>query len=237
MKEWRSLQKESAAMYTASPLEDNMFEWHFTIKGQSGTEFEQGKYHGRILLPTEYPFKPPSIVFLTPNGRFQLHNKICLTMTQYHPEQWQPAWDIRCILLALISYMPSEVSNSVGDLNYSAEQRKQLAKDNILNHKRSETPRSTAKTPKFTFSIPQSQISPPSPKEAPLPTPMPASNTSDPSPRVQSNHPAPPVVEPVQQWQMPDDNLAYGMSSKQWDCAILTASLVLSYFLYNKFIV
>ncbi|KAJ1964487.1 hypothetical protein IWQ62_002917, partial [Dispira parvispora] len=129
MKEWRSLQKENAAMYTASPLEDNLFEWHFTIKGQKGTEFEQGKYHGRILLPTEYPFKPPSIVFLTPNGRFQLHKKICMTMTEYHPEQWQPAWDIRCILLALISYMPSEVSNSVGDLNYSVEQRKQLARD------------------------------------------------------------------------------------------------------------
>ncbi|KAJ1909133.1 Ubiquitin-conjugating enzyme E2 J1 [Tieghemiomyces parasiticus] len=127
MKEWRTLQRENSPHYEAAPLEDNLFEWHFTLRGQAGTDFEGGKYHGRIQLPVEYPFKPPSVIFLTPNGRFQLHKKICLSMTQYHPEDWQPAWDIRCILLALISFMPSEVSNSVGDINYSSDQRKQLA--------------------------------------------------------------------------------------------------------------
>lgn len=33
---------------------------HFTIRGADGTDFEGGVYHGRILLPPEYPFKPPS---------------------------------------------------------------------------------------------------------------------------------------------------------------------------------
>jgi ubiquitin-conjugating enzyme E2 J1 len=28
-------------------------------------EFEGGRYHGRILLPAEYPFKPPAIMMLT----------------------------------------------------------------------------------------------------------------------------------------------------------------------------
>ena len=30
-----------------------------------------GVYHGRILLPPEYPFKPPAFMMLTPSGRFQ----------------------------------------------------------------------------------------------------------------------------------------------------------------------
>uniref|UniRef100_A0A1X7SER8 UBC core domain-containing protein n=1 Tax=Amphimedon queenslandica TaxID=400682 RepID=A0A1X7SER8_AMPQE len=30
-----------------------------------GTDYEGGRYHGHILLPPEYPMKPPSIVILT----------------------------------------------------------------------------------------------------------------------------------------------------------------------------
>jgi len=51
--------------YWARPLEDNLFEWHFTVRGPSGTDFEGGLYHGRILLPPEYPMKPPNIILLT----------------------------------------------------------------------------------------------------------------------------------------------------------------------------
>lgn len=50
-------------------------EWHCTLRGTSGTEFEGGLYHFRILLPAEYPFRPPSIMMLTPNGRFELNTK------------------------------------------------------------------------------------------------------------------------------------------------------------------
>lgn len=35
-----------------------------------------GIYHGRILLPSEYPFKPPSFLMLTPNGRFETGVKV-----------------------------------------------------------------------------------------------------------------------------------------------------------------
>lgn len=51
--------------YFASPLEDNLFEWHFTVRGPPGTEFEGGYYHGRILLPSQYPMQPPNIILLT----------------------------------------------------------------------------------------------------------------------------------------------------------------------------
>lgn len=53
--------------YFACPLEDNLFEWHFTVRGPPNTEFEGGFYHGRILLPTQYPMQPPNIILLTVN--------------------------------------------------------------------------------------------------------------------------------------------------------------------------
>jgi len=115
--------------YHAAPLENDMFEWHFTIKGADKTDFEGGVYHGRILLPAEYPFKPPNIIFLTPNGRFQTNMKVCLSFSAYHPELWQPAWGIRLILEALISFLPTKGDGAVGALDWTSAERKRLAKE------------------------------------------------------------------------------------------------------------
>ena len=73
MKEAQELSTPTELFY-AQPLEDNIFEWHFTIRGPPDTDFDGGIYHGRILLPAEYPMKPPSIILLTVLlRRFFLH--------------------------------------------------------------------------------------------------------------------------------------------------------------------
>lgn len=53
-------------------------EWHCTMRGPKDTEFEGGIYHFRILLPAEYPFRPPSVMMLTPSGRFELNTKVSM---------------------------------------------------------------------------------------------------------------------------------------------------------------
>ncbi|XP_026474369.1 ubiquitin-conjugating enzyme E2 J1-like [Ctenocephalides felis] len=113
--------------YYAFPLEENLFEWHFTIRGQPGTEFDGGLYHGRILLPSTYPMQPPYIIFLTPNGRFEVNKKICLSISGHHPETWQPSWSIRTALLALIAFMPTSGKGTIGSLDYTEDERKLLA--------------------------------------------------------------------------------------------------------------
>lgn len=124
----RELALDPSDQYCAAPLEHDMFEWHFTIRGAVGTDFEGGVYHGRILLPAEYPYKPPHIVFLTPSGRFETNTKVCLSFSAYHPELWQPAWGIRLILEALISFLPTPGDGAIGALDYKPEERKRLAK-------------------------------------------------------------------------------------------------------------
>ncbi|KAH7645099.1 ubiquitin-conjugating enzyme E2 J1 [Dermatophagoides farinae] len=113
--------------YYARPLEDNIFEWHFTVRGASDSDFSGGLYHGRIILPNEYPMKPPSIIMLTPNGRFELNKKICLSISGHHPETWMPSWSIRTVLLAIISFMPTPALGHIGALDYSSEERRALA--------------------------------------------------------------------------------------------------------------
>jgi len=114
--------------YSAAPLEDNLFEWHFTVRGPGETEFEGGIYHGRIIVPPEYPMKPPDIILLTPNGRFEVGKKICLSISGHHPETWQPSWSIRTALLAIIAFMPTPAQGTIGSLDYSTEERRALAR-------------------------------------------------------------------------------------------------------------
>mmetsp|Transcript_4507 Transcript_4507/g.5580 ORF Transcript_4507/g.5580 Transcript_4507/m.5580 type:complete len:299 (-) Transcript_4507:701-1597(-) len=129
MADIRELEHSPSAQYAARPLECNMFEWHFVIRGPKDSDYEGGVYHGRIVLPRDYPFKPPSIMFFTPNGRWEIKQKICLSISSYHPEQWQPAWGIRTILEAIISFMVAPGEGAVGALDCSPELRRKLAKE------------------------------------------------------------------------------------------------------------
>ncbi|KAF9363766.1 hypothetical protein BGX34_003373 [Mortierella sp. NVP85] len=127
MQEARELVLEPSTDFAAGPLESDIFEWHFTIRGPEETDFEGGLYHGRILLPNNYPFAPPSLMFLTPNGRFELNKKVCLSITGYHPEYWQPAWGIRTVLVAVRGFLPTQSKGAIGGLDTSVEARKALA--------------------------------------------------------------------------------------------------------------
>ncbi|XP_065211820.1 ubiquitin-conjugating enzyme E2 J1-like [Planococcus citri] len=117
--------------YSAAPVGDNLFEWHFTIRGASETDFEGGIYHGRLIFPSEYPMKPPNIILLTPNGRFETNKKVCLSISGHHPETWQPSWCVRTALLALIAFLPTPGNGTVGALDYSSDERKALAKKSL----------------------------------------------------------------------------------------------------------
>ncbi|CAI5442146.1 unnamed protein product [Caenorhabditis angaria] len=120
--------REPTELYHAQPLEDNLFEWHFTVRGASGSDYEGGIYHGRLLFPVEYPMKPPNMILLTPNGRFELNTKICLSISGHHPETWLPSWSARTCLLAIIGFMPTAGGGALGSLEYPKEERRKLAK-------------------------------------------------------------------------------------------------------------
>lgn len=129
MQEAKELANDPSTDYSAAPLEDDIFEWHCTLRGPAGTDFEGGLYHFRILLPAEYPFRPPSIMMLTPNGRFELNTKICISFTNYHEELWQPAWGVRTAIIGLQGFFPLKGQNAVGvgSIEYPSGERKRLA--------------------------------------------------------------------------------------------------------------
>ncbi|KAJ7098121.1 ubiquitin-conjugating enzyme/RWD-like protein [Mycena belliarum] len=129
MQEARELANDPSPEYSAAPLEDDIFEWHCTLRGPAESEFEGGLYHFRILLPAEYPFRPPSLMMLTPNGRFETDTKICISFTSYHEELWQPAWGVRTAIIGLQGFFPlkGKAAVGIGSIEYPISERKRLA--------------------------------------------------------------------------------------------------------------
>jgi len=102
------MQKEPPPFVWAAPDEKNILTWNFLIRGPPDSPFAGGEYHGVLLFPSEYPFKPPGIKMFTPSGRFQPDRKICFSMSDFHPGSWNPAWSVATILTGLLSFMLSD---------------------------------------------------------------------------------------------------------------------------------
>ncbi|TQE09757.1 hypothetical protein C1H46_004714 [Malus baccata] len=129
-KEYRALCKEPVSHIVARPHPNDILEWHYVLEGSEGTPFAGGYYYGKIKFPPEYPFKPPGISMTTPNGRFMTQKKICLSMSDFHPESWNPMWSVSSILTGLLSFM-MDTSPTTGSVNTTVAEKKRLAKASL----------------------------------------------------------------------------------------------------------
>ena len=100
--------------------------WHYILTGPPGTPYENGQYWGTLMFPPEYPFAPPSIRMHTPSGRFQPSTRLCLSISDFHPKSFNPAWEVSTILIGLMSFMSSE-EMTTGSISASESERRVLA--------------------------------------------------------------------------------------------------------------
>ncbi|KAK3025129.1 hypothetical protein RJ639_043911 [Escallonia herrerae] len=129
-KEYRALCKEPVSHVVARPSPNDILEWHYVLEGSEGTPFAGGYYYGKIKFPAEYPFKPPGITMTTPNGRFMTQKKICLSMSDFHPESWNPMWSVSSILTGLLSFMMDN-SPTTGSVTTTFAEKQRLAKSSL----------------------------------------------------------------------------------------------------------
>ncbi|EED89855.1 predicted protein, partial [Thalassiosira pseudonana CCMP1335] len=108
------------------PFGKNLLRWHFSVMGPSNSVYEGGVYHGRVLLPKDYPGSPPRVQMLTPSGRFICGEDICLSASNYHPETWTPRWTVISLVDALRLHMLT-TANEIGGLLSTDEKRRQYA--------------------------------------------------------------------------------------------------------------
>jgi ubiquitin-protein ligase len=88
------------------PDPNNIHEWYFVVWGiEEPDRFKGGYYLGKITCPPEYPQKAPNIKMITENGRFRTHGDgICLSISDFHPESWNPAWKVNQVVIGLLSF-------------------------------------------------------------------------------------------------------------------------------------
>ncbi|AGO10731.1 AaceriAGR372Wp [[Ashbya] aceris (nom. inval.)] len=136
-KEYKMMTENPPPYIMAVPKEDNILVWHYVITGPPETPYEGGQYHGTLVFPHDYPFNPPAIRMLTPNGRFKEDTRLCLSMSDYHPDTWNPSWSVATILTGLLSFMTTDES-SIGTVETSdIAKRKFAAKSKEHNVTRS----------------------------------------------------------------------------------------------------
>ncbi|XP_062871329.1 ubiquitin-conjugating enzyme E2 J2 [Trichomycterus rosablanca] len=124
------IKKDPVPYICAEPLPSNILEWHYLVRGPEKTPYEGGYYHGKLIFPREFPFKPPSIYMITPNGRFKCNTRLCLSITDFHPDTWNPAWSVSTILTGLLSFMV-EKGPTLGSIETSDFTKRQLATQSL----------------------------------------------------------------------------------------------------------
>jgi ubiquitin-conjugating enzyme E2 J2 len=127
------LRKDPHPCFECYPNTDNILEWPFILIGQD--DFEGGYFVGKIMHNIAYPQKPPDFMMLTPNGRFLINRKICLSNTGYHANEWSPMWTISAILNGFISIMLDDKENGISHIHYSKEKRKIMAEESVEYNK------------------------------------------------------------------------------------------------------
>eukprot|EP00800_Vazella_pourtalesii_P015406 TRINITY_DN413_c0_g1_i6.p1 TRINITY_DN413_c0_g1~~TRINITY_DN413_c0_g1_i6.p1 ORF type:complete len:575 (+),score=87.21 TRINITY_DN413_c0_g1_i6:127-1851(+) len=111
-----------------SPNEDDILDWHFVILGLVNTPYENGMYHGKLVFPPTFPFGPPKILFLTPNGRFKVNERLYFSLSDFHPEEWNPNYSVTAVLRGVYDFM-HETTETIGNIETSDRVKRQLALD------------------------------------------------------------------------------------------------------------
>lgn len=62
----------------------------------------------------------------TPSGRFQPNTRLCLSISDFHPRSFNPAWSVSTILIGLMSFMTSN-EMTTGSIGATSQEREKLA--------------------------------------------------------------------------------------------------------------
>ncbi|KAM7186627.1 Ubiquitin-conjugating enzyme/RWD-like protein [Rhypophila sp. PSN 637] len=122
-REYMTISQNPPPYITAHPSESNILEWHYIITGPENTPYHGGQYWGTLIFPPNYPFAPPAIRMHTPSGRFQPSSRLCLSISDFHPKSFNPAWEVSTILIGLLSFMTSE-EMTTGSVSATETERK-----------------------------------------------------------------------------------------------------------------
>lgn len=104
MKEFATMTKSPPPNVSAAPIdESDMYKWQAIIFGPANSIYAGGVFKLSIVFPSDYPFKPPRIEFLTKIYHCNIVNKyLCIDILK---TQWSPALTIDKVLISIVSLL------------------------------------------------------------------------------------------------------------------------------------
>lgn len=96
---------------------DNLFEWYAQIDGPADSIYDGGVFDIDIVIPSDYPFRPPRAQFRTKVYHMNINNQggICLDILK---NQWSPALSVTKVILCILSLLTDPNPNDplVGEI-------------------------------------------------------------------------------------------------------------------------
>lgn len=79
-------------------------EWETEIDGPLDTIWEGGKFRLSVVFPPDYPFKAPTVKFITPiyHPNVALNGNICLDLLI---DKWLPSFSVTSLLISIRSFL------------------------------------------------------------------------------------------------------------------------------------
>ncbi|MBW0467728.1 hypothetical protein O181_007443 [Austropuccinia psidii MF-1] len=104
-KEYTDLQSNPIDNVTIEPDEHNVLHWTGVMQGPVGSCYEGGKFKMETTFPLEYPFKAPTIRFLTRIYHPNINNEGSLCLGLLKPDAWKPSIRIEHVLRAILNLL------------------------------------------------------------------------------------------------------------------------------------
>ncbi|KIY50213.1 ubiquitin-conjugating enzyme, partial [Fistulina hepatica ATCC 64428] len=105
-RELADLQKPDADLgsITLAPSDESLFIWKATVPGPEGSLYEGGVFEADVILPTDYPFSAPKVVFKTRIYHMNISEQgnICIDILKHN---WSPALSLFKVMLSLSSLL------------------------------------------------------------------------------------------------------------------------------------
>lgn len=94
---------------------DNFLKGYAMVIGPDDSLYRYGAYFFKFKFPTNYPFSPPKLTYLTNDGHTRFHpnlyrnGKVCISiLNTWRGEQWTSCQSIRSVLLMLITLLDNK---------------------------------------------------------------------------------------------------------------------------------
>ena len=105
LREMKTMEASPVDNCTAGPVNpEDPYLWHGTIIGPSDSPYAGGLFRLEMKFPIDYPFKPPTVTFLTKVYHPNINGSggICLDILK---DQWMPSLTIGKVLLSISSLL------------------------------------------------------------------------------------------------------------------------------------